>query len=146
MMELYKNLKSEKPNIEVKLRNGYHYYQEYGKIRVIKPYEKYEYVLEKPCALKTKQFNLDFRGDTSDRNISKDDYPLTIRTIKQDDKYQINDYNADVRRLFIDWKMPKHLRSVWPLVINKDDKIIYIPRYRNVYKDKHVTRFKIYLK
>ncbi len=146
MEVFYKNLKSEKANIEVTLRNGYHYFQEYGKIRVMKPYEPYRYVLEKPCIFKTKEFKLNFYGDTSDRNISPEDYPLTIRTIKPGDKYQIGNYEASVRRLFIDWKLPKHLRDAWPIIVNKDDKIIYIPRYRTVYTDNHTTMFKISLK
>ena len=102
--------------------------------------------MERPYALTTDEFDLDFSGDTSDRNIYPDDYPLTIRTIKKGDKYQINDYNVDVRRLFIDWKVPKHLRAVWPIIANKDDKIIYIPRYRKTFEDSHKTKFKISLK
>jgi tRNA(Ile)-lysidine synthase len=146
MRELYKNLNSKKPNIEVNLGDGIYYFQEYGRIYIMEKYQKYEYVMERPCALTTDEFDLDFSGDTSDRNIFLDDYPLTIRTIKQGDRYQISNYEVSVRRLFIDWKIPKHLRSVWPIIVNKDDKIIYIPRYRNVYKDKHKTRFKISLK
>lgn len=146
MRELYKNLSSKKPNIEVKLGDGLYYYQEYGQIRIIEKQEKYEYVIEKPVILECDEFVIDLTGDTSDRNIKSEDYPITIRTIKPGDKYQINDYEVQVRRLFIDWKMPKHLRRLWPIIVNKDDKIIYIPRYRKNYIDTHRTKFKISLK
>lgn len=146
MRELYKNLSSKKPNIEVKLGYGLYYYQEYGQIRIIEKQEKYEYVIERPVILECDEFVIDLTGDTSDRNIKLDDYPITIRTIKPGDKYQISDYEVQVRRLFIDWKMPRHLRRLWPIIVNKDDKIIYIPRYRKNYIDTHRTKFKISLK
>ena len=45
----------------------------------------FEYKLERPTILDTPYFFLDFCGDTSDRNVSFSDYPLTIRNIKKSD-------------------------------------------------------------
>ena len=59
------------------------------------------------------------------------DYPLTIRTYQPGDKTIISNYQVLVRRLFIDWKMPLYLRKRWPLFVNKDNKIVYIPRYKS---------------
>ena len=90
----------------------------------------YEYVLKEPGKLDTPYFSLDFLGDTSNRNVSPDDYPLTIRNARPNDAYKIKDYEKELRRLFIDWKMPVSLRNRWPIIINKDDVIVYVPRYQ----------------
>ena len=90
----------------------------------------YEYVLEKPGKLDTPYFSLDFSGNTSGRNVSPEDYPLTIRNARADDAYKIKDYEKEIRRLFIDWKMPVSLRNRWPIIINKDGIIVYVPRYQ----------------
>ena len=73
---------------------------------------------------------IDFSKDSLRRNVFPNDYPLTIRNARADDVYQILGYTKELRRLFIDWKMPKSLRSRWPIIINKDGVIVYVPRYQ----------------
>ena len=90
----------------------------------------YSYVLEAPGKLDNEYFFLDFSGDTSNRHITLDDYPLTIRNAKPEDEYLISDYTKQLRRLFIDWKMPVTLRKRWPVIVNKEGKIVYVPRYQ----------------
>ena len=47
-----------------------------------------------------------------------------------DDLIEIQDFSKELRRLFIDWKMPVSLRNRWPVIINKDGVIVYVPRYQ----------------
>lgn len=143
--ELYKNLFSDKSNIAIKLDNDYFYYQEYGKILIKKEYKQYHYKIDKKGKYIFDEFEIDFTFGGEDRNIKDDDYPLTICPAKKDDEYFINGYKVSVRRLFIDFKMPLHLRKVWPIIKNKEGKIIYIPRYREKYIDNHKSVFKIKL-
>ena len=114
---------------------------ERGKVIIEKCYDKlivrsnnefngYSFVMKKPGILDNEFFYADFTGDTSNRNVLCLDYALTIRTYQKGDKYKIKDYEVPVRRLFIDWKMPMYLRKRWPIIVNKEGKIIYIPRYR----------------
>ena len=91
---------------------------------------EYVYSLEEPGILDTEYFYLNFTGDTSNRHVTLDDYPLTIRNANQDDVHTILNYPVKVRRLFIDWKVPISLRKRWPIILNKDNKVIYIPRYQ----------------
>lgn len=146
LWSLYKMASSKKANIEVKLNDEVSYFQEYGEIRILKKYKPYSYVIKTPSLFECNEFLIDLSNGGEDRNIGFNDYPLTIRCRKENDKYLIKDYYSDVNRLFLDWKMPLHLRDVWPLIVNKDDKVIYIPRYRKNYKDEHKTLFKISLK
>lgn len=130
-LELRKIFTSDKANISVDVSG----------LTLVKSYDSfyledkdlainYEYKIDSPTELETEYFYLDFRGDTSNRNVNLDDYPLTIRNAHSDDAYIIKGYAKEIRRLFIDWKMPLLLRKKWPVILNKEGKIIYIPRYQ----------------
>ena len=137
IIEVRKLLESDKPNIQLFLnKNKYKIIKEYDSIRFSKndSINGYEFLMVEPSLMDNEFFFADFTSDTSNRNISLCDYPLTIRTYKKGDKYQIKDYEVLVRRLFIDWKVPVSVRYRWPLIINCSGKIIYIPRYRKDFK------------
>lgn len=129
--EIRKVLQSEKPNVLLMI-NGLCLYKEYDKFgfKVFNDVNDFDYVLEEPSVLDTPYFHLDFSIDSSNRNVSKDDYPLTIRNANANDSYQIKDYYKPLRRLFIDWKMPASLRNRWPIIVNKEGVILYVPRYQ----------------
>lgn len=132
--EIRKILSSNKPNITSIIKRGLYVKKVYDKFYLMtehnSPKVSYSVVIKEPQEFECEYFYLDFRGDTSNRNVNKDDYPLTIRTYKNGDRYLINGYYSSVRRLFIDWKIPSFLRERWPIIVNKNDKIIYIPRYQ----------------
>lgn len=88
-------------------------------------------------------YNLE--GDLSKFGLSMDDFPLIIRTYKKGDKYQIRNYFKSINRLFIDMKMPKHIRLIWPILTNNKDEIIYVPRYRADYVENEKNKLKVLL-
>ena len=130
-VELRKVLLSDKANVSLTV-DELCFMKEYDSFSIKEdvPVCDYEYVLNEPGILDTPYFSLDFSEDASRRNVSPDDYPLTIRNARPNDAYRIKDYEKELRRLFIDWKMPVSLRSRWPIIINKDGVIIYVPRYQ----------------
>ena len=130
-LEVRKIFKSDKANVSLEVA-GLTLVKSYDSFELIPNQEEtdYSFALEQPGKLDTKYFFLDFSGDTSNRHISEDDYPLTIRNAKPEDVYLISDYEKQLRRLFIDWKMPLLLRKRWPVILNKDNKIVYVPRYQ----------------
>ena len=133
--ELKKILTIHYGNVTVPIKLNLVFRKSYGEVYFTRLINyKYQYNIDKPTIFDCDQFYLDFTGDTSNRNVSLDDYPLTIRTYNPGDKYMIKNYWVSVRRLFIDWKMPLSKRETWPLIVNKDGKIIYIPRYRDDFK------------
>ena len=129
--ELRKVLLSDKPNVSVTV-DELCFIKEYDSFSIKEdvPACDYEYVLETPGKLDTPYFSLDFTQNQSRRNVSPDDYPLTIRNARAGDAYRILDYEKELRRLFIDWKMPVSLRNRWPIIVNKDGIIVYVPRYQ----------------
>lgn len=131
--EIQKIIDSKKPNIQTKLNDNFFLIKEYDYIKILSSKkmssQDYSYIIEKPCEFKQGILTLNLLKDTSHRNITSDDYPLTIRTYKSNDVIILKGVKRDVRRLFIDWKMPSRVRSIWPIFVNKDGRIIYIPRY-----------------
>ena len=133
--ELRKVLNIPSGNISVPISLNVVFRKSYNHVEFVKLINiKYQYIIDKPTIFDCDQFFLDFTGDTSNRNVTLEDYPLTIRTYRPGDKYVIKNYIVTVRRLFIDWKMPLTKRETWPIIVNKDEKIIYIPRYRDDFK------------
>lgn len=134
--ELKKIMLSKKGNVIFKIDEGFYFIKEYERIYFLNSLDikSYCYILNKPDVLDTPYFYLDFTGDTKNRNVSKDDYPLIVRTGRSNDKIKINDYSVTLRRLFIDWKLPYLLRKRWPVIENKNGQIIYVPKYNKDFK------------
>lgn len=132
-LELLKIIKSDHPNIRLRVPHNLYFVKEYDQVyfECEKKDVSYSFVIDRPRELDTPYFYLDFRKDTKNRNVKIDDYPLTIRNAQKGDKTKIKDYDVEVRRLFIDWKMPISLRKRWPIILNKNNEIIYVPRYRS---------------
>ena len=128
-------LNSNKPNGKFHIKNDIYLYKEYDHFffvddRDYTPSKSYLIKVEKPSIVENDFIYLDFTGDTSNRNVYLSDYPLTIRPVKKTDKFVINNYEVEANRLMIDWKVPYRLRQTWPVIVNKDGKPIYIPRYQ----------------
>ena len=129
--EIHKIIESDKPNVTLHY-NDIDFVKEYDYVTFKEKGEKssYSYTLLEPGLLETPYFFLDFRMNSIDRNVTINDYPLTIRNAHKNDVVKIKTYNKEVRRLFIDWKMPLSLRERWPVIVNKEGKVIYVPRYQ----------------
>ena len=125
----------EKQNVIIEKSYGYLFVKNY------KTFKGYEFTMNEPGIMDNEYFYANFLGDTSNRNIALSDYPLTIRSFRNNDKYKIKDYTVLVRRLFIDWKMPLEVRKVWPIILNNKGEVIYIPRYRKEFVPDENTNF-----
>lgn len=136
-------LASDKPNVTIKLKKGLFFVKSYdlAEIKMLPKETNYAFIIDKPCKFECEYFVLDFTKDTSNRNVKADDYPLTIRNASREDKVKIKDYYVSMRREFINWKMPNELRAKWPLIVNKDGEIVYVPRYNVNFKPDLNTNF-----
>ena len=141
--EMKKAFKSKKSNVQIRLIEGMFISKEYDEVFLYSENEVVDYcfVMDSPSRIENKFFEIDFTNNGEERNIKKDSYPITIRPVKLSDAYRVNNYDCLMRRLFIDWKVPPHLRKCWPGIYDKSNKLIYVPRYRKEFKDNHKSKF-----
>lgn len=139
---------SPAPNASLKIGEETFIIKEYDILVLGRDYSKllYSYVLEKPGVLETKDFSLDFSMGAEDRNIHAEDYPLTIRTVLPTDRFLVHGFHEPVVSLFSTWKMPVRLRYVWPIFVNKDGKVVYVPRYRRYFREYHSSKLQMFVR
>lgn len=65
-------------------------------------------------------------------NVEADILPLTVRTFEPGDKIHLNFGVKKVARIFIDGKVPKHLRNSIPIVENQSGEIIAVGTMYNI--------------
>jgi tRNA(Ile)-lysidine synthase len=141
-------LSSHKTSTLVSIKNNFALCVFYGQFTIIdkNQFSSYEGAITFSSLRFSNRFvDYNLEGELSKLGISKDDFPLIIRTYKKGDKYQIKDYRKPINRLFIDMKMPKHIRLIWPILTNNKGQIIYVPRYRSGYVEKEKNKLKVLL-
>ncbi|MDY6429949.1 MAG: ATP-binding protein [Bacilli bacterium] len=145
--QIRKFLLSDKVNDAFKLAGDTYLIKEYDLVTVGSNFEHlpYTYVLESEGELHTDEFDLDFSMGAEDRGIKKEDYPITIRTALPSDLYSPHGYLEPVRTLFSTWGMPVSLRYMWPVFVNKNGKIIYVPRFRKSFSEYHTSVLKLHI-
>lgn len=120
-----------KSTSQMNLPGGYLLKKEKNQVYIEKKKDKlsYTYRLENPQCLKTPYFTVQFEG--SDREgipVRLEDFPLTIRTIQPGDTMTLSYGTKKVSRLFIDAKIPREKRQVWPIVCDCHGKILLVPK------------------
>ena len=140
-----KSFESDHANVAQKLLENIHLVKSYSKVYLVDfdQFKQYEYRIEEPGLFTSEFVDFEFKENDVDRNISNKDFPLTIKPVSKAEIYQVSDYRCEVRRLFIDWKMPDFLRGWWPGIYDKNGKLLYIPRYREAYTDNHPSKLVI---
>lgn len=138
--EIKKALNSDKPNIAVRLKKDFAFVKEYDEFHFSFIKQKdYEFCVNLGDIIDNEFLYFDTNFDLDKRNLTTDDFPIKISNAKPSDQVIIKDYEVQLRRLFIDWKMPTRIRNVWPVIRNKNGKIVYVPRYQKNF-DKSLSK------
>lgn len=106
----------------------------------------YSYTLDKPQQFSCPTFDLDFTMGAEDRNIHPEDYPLTVRSVLPQDVYVYGGYLLPVRRMLVAAGVTPRLLHVWPVFLDKDGHIIYVPRYKKGFSEYHTSILNIHVK
>jgi len=136
----YKWLQTDKPNSELSF-NTFTIIKSYEKIEVIKgklmilPYEEKLHInesLQLPNGWTIHLFDRrkkteEMSSFTVEKSLIK--WPLIVRTRQDGDRIRPVHLNGTkkVKNIFIDAKIPKHERDEWPIVVNGDGEILWIP-------------------
>lgn len=147
--ELRKMCLDPKPNMTMKISGSVYFVKEYDEISIDNDGldMPYHYVINEPCEFHCETFDMDFREGAEDRNIKPEDYPITVRSILPGDFYTFSGYSVRARQMLIAAGISERLLHVWPVFLNKDGKIIYIPRYKKGFSEYHKkSRLTIHVK
>lgn len=60
-------------------------------------------------------------------SVSDEDFPVTIRTVRDGDKIEMRYGTKPVHRFFIDRHIPLYRRTFWPVVCNVNKEVILVP-------------------
>ena len=146
--EMIRLLQSNKPNVCIKISGLYYFIREYNFFFVgkLNNEEEYTYIMEVPSKLDTNYFECDFSCDTSFLKIDSSSYPLTFRNAKKGDEVTIGKVTKKVNRILIDEKVPFQNRKKYPVVVDKNGKIVYIPLYRSQMQKNIANKLKFMIK
>lgn len=128
--EIVKQINSNKPNINMDLPVNIRFIKEYDNIHVSKLKNSRDYCLKYNHLVYDKHdyFYLSDQGHLNEGIcVTEDDFPITIRTFKPGDVIVTAGGTKKVSRLFIDNKIPKSERNIWPIVENCQGLVILVP-------------------
>ncbi len=130
IQEIKHQIHSVKPNIQMNLPVNYLFIKEYDNIYIIDKdkIKGYCYQFNEFVPFGCEYFHLLETGHINEGvYLSKDDYPITIRTMQEGDSIMTSSGTKKLSRLFINAKIPAMKRKTWPVVLNKDQTIILVP-------------------
>lgn len=130
VQEISKQINSEKPNIIANLPVNSLFIKEYDNIRVSIDKENGSYCLKYNYLVYDKHdyFYLSKAGHINEGiYLEQSDFPITIRCFRPGDVIKTSGGTKKVSRLFIDNKIPKSERNIWPIVERFDGTIVLIP-------------------
>ena len=142
-------IESNKTNSSIELPNGFIAEKSYGKFRIIRKTisENYNIKLENSIKLNNgyKVFITSNSNDTSNNTIRVNSaelkLPLYVRTKQDGDKIEIKNLNGSkkVKDIFIDSKIELSKRGTWPIVVDSNNTIIWLPGIKKSKFDKEIN-------
>jgi tRNA(Ile)-lysidine synthetase-like protein len=125
LTKVFQAIRSPKPNIRFKIQNNWLVTKSYHTLALInlawlKPFE---FKVSRKKKITLPLISIDFSS------YPEKPFPKKCRSAKPTDRIKHKTFTKTFRRMAIDWKMPLHLRSIWPVLLNHEGEIIYLPRY-----------------
>lgn len=99
----------------------------------------YSYIIEKEGYYKFKEFDIEIKLG----NFNIKDFPIFIETPKQKDIIETNIKQNNVIKFLKHHNVPNFLINVFPIIKNKDKKIIYVPFYEDIIENKIKINLKL---
>lgn len=141
--EFKKVMMSEKSNVLILIKDDVYFVKSYdiASIKLLPKDINFYYEIKEPSEFDCDFFYLNFTKNYTNRNVKKSDYPIVIRNASKNDAMVIKNYKTTMRRQFINWKMPQELRGRWPVILDKNGKLIYVPKYSKDFVTDSNTNF-----
>lgn len=132
--DIKKIIYSKKVNNRILLYPPFYFIRSYNQFYISESINSYDYayIINEAKIVDTKEFYVDLTKDTSPLNIYPYSYPLTIRNVKKGDKVKFGEIYKRVNRILIDEKIPFEKRKTYPIILDNQGNIVYIPLYRSI--------------
>lgn len=133
-------LKSNK-SFEENLKNNIYLFQDKNNFFFGTTTDKrnYSYIIEKEGYYKFKEFDIEIKLG----NFNIKDFPIFIETPKQKDIIETNIKQNNVIKFLKHHNVPNFLINIFPIIKNKDKKIIYVPFYEDIIENKIKINLKL---
>lgn len=99
----------------------------------------YSYIIEKEGYYKFKEFDIEIKLG----NFNIKEFPIFIETPKQKDIIETNIKQNNVIKFLKHHNVPNFLINIFPIIKNKDKKIIYVPFYEDIIENKIKINLKL---
>ena len=99
----------------------------------------YSYIIEKEGYYKFKEFDIEIKLG----NFNIKDFPIFIETPKQKDIIETNIKQNNLIKFLKHHNVPNFLINIFPIIKNKDKKIIYVPFYEDIIENKIKINLKL---
>ena len=133
-------INSNKPNLSINMPQSKILVKEYNKLYIkknIKEEKKYKIIFEDTTKIDSLEIKKVSEEESDGNNIcrlnSKDiKFPLYIRNRKDGDYIILknSNYRKKVKEIFIENKLPISKRNNYPLLVDSDDKVLWIPNMK----------------
>lgn len=114
------------------LKEEYDIYHEYGLLQLERKeqtgYCYHIHTEEEWFRLQSPWFHIAKKGRSVEAlTLKESDYPLVIRNAREHDVILLRFGKKKLNRWFIDRKIPRKQRKIWPVVVNREGKVVLIP-------------------
>lgn len=137
---IIKIIRSKKPNLSVDLKNNIIAIKKYNALEIKNKIEEKDYKIKLDSTIKTRFGNISIIPSSNLTNnyicylnSNEIKLPLYIRNRKQGDFIEVLGLNGKkkVKDIFIDEKINKEDRKSYPILVDSDDTILWIPGIKN---------------
>jgi len=135
LKDLIEQIENKEGSKVLRINQEYELIKEYSKIRINykKEVENYCFVVNKGEEIKNDIFQISKNGNYKcEIGAYDEDFPLIVRNYMPGDKIRLKGGTKKINRIFIDKKVPSPLRKIYPVVLNKEGIVIFLPKF---YKD-----------
>lgn len=83
--------------------------------------------------------------DIKTLNLNPSYFPIKLTTCLKDYTFSTNIINNSVSNFIKSNKVPSYLRSIYPVILNSKDEVVYVPFYKDILEKKIDIKFKGYI-
>lgn len=128
--DLLRRLRSDKPQWTQPLDDRWQLKKEYARV-VLDTLEMcgFSYTYDTLCYVQTDHFSLCPQGERIEGvTLKESDFPITIRNARSGDAIVLRFGTKKLSRWFIDRHIPQDVRRRWPVMVNAQGTVIFVPK------------------